>query len=251
MSVLISCEGGGRRIPTQLISAASASDSRSVECAGPLSRSGILGEDLSWDEVGRYVAERMSQRLHAPLITNEFSKELIDVSKSLHHRQLFPVLTRAWSSEDRETLVREIYSPYRLRIRQAIAKLFLHFKFVIHLSIRSFPLMHQGKQRRADCGLSYDPSRDEEVDLCLEWIDEMYEQLPMLRVRRNYPRRGTTDSITKSMRGEFAEQSYLGIELLVNRAWAGRALPIRDQVIDGVCRCLDSVLAAEQSDAAA
>jgi hypothetical protein len=96
----------------------------------------------------------------------------------------------------------------------------------------------------------YDPSRDEEVDLCLDWIDEMYDVIPMLRVRRNYPRRGTTDSITKSMRSEFSDRSYLGIEVLLNRAWAGRPLAIRDETVDAMCGCLQRVIEWPQSEAA-
>ncbi len=123
--------------------------------------------------------------------------------------------------------------------------------FVVHLSVRTFELRnHQGKLRRADVGMLYDPSVDDEIDLCLDWLDAMYEEVPMLRARRNYPRRGTTDSITKTMRGEFSANSYLGIELLLNRAWAARPVATRDHAIDGICRSLKSILSASHSEAA-
>jgi predicted N-formylglutamate amidohydrolase len=192
----------------------------------------------------------MSQNLLAPLIINEYSMELIDVTRSLHHRSLFPPLTRSWSAADRQQLIDQIHAPYRQQIRAGIEQLLSQYAYVVHLSIRSFPLRQSGKIRRADVGLLYDPARDDEVDLCLDWIDEMYELIPMLRVRRNYPRRGTTDSITKSMRTEFAGRSYVGIEVLLNRAWAGRPLAIRDEVIDQMCGCLQRVLARPQSEAA-
>jgi hypothetical protein len=57
----------------------------------------------------------------------------------------------------------------------------------------------------------------------------------MLRLRRDYRRRGTTDSISKAMRGEFSA-NYLGIEVLLNRALAARPVAIRDEAIDGSCR---------------
>jgi predicted N-formylglutamate amidohydrolase len=192
----------------------------------------------------------MSQRLAAPLIANEYSMGLIDVTRSLHHRALFPPPTRTWPAEDRQRLIDQIHTPYRQQIRSEIERLFSQNSYVIHLSIRTFPLRHSGKIRRADAGLLYDPSRDEEVGLCLDWIDEMYEAIPMLRVRRNYPRRGTTDSITKSMRSEFANRSYLGIEVLLNRAWAARPLAIRDVAIEQMCGCLQRVLDWSQSEAA-
>ena len=126
----------------------------------------------------------------------------------------------------------------------------LRSSHVVHLSVRTFDLRFRGKTRRADAGLLYDPARADEVDICLDWIDEMYDAVPMLRVRRNYPRRGTSDSITKAMRAEFADQNYIGIELLLNRAWAGRKLAVRDQVIDGICWALQAITETSQSKAA-
>ncbi len=255
MSLLISCEVGGNRVPSQLVSShpSQSSSHRAGSRAGsttPDLAPGQLPAVLGHDEAARYVAERLSSRLKAPLIANDYSEELIDVSRSLHHRQLFSSLTRSWPQVDRERLIGLIHTPYRARIKSAIAKLFRHSQFVVHLSIRSVALRDNGKYCRTDVGLSYDPGEPEEVDLCLDWIDEMYDQMPMLRVRRNYPRRGTTDSITKAMRSEFAGSSYLGIEMHFNRAWVGRPLLIRDEVIDQMVLCLRAVTASDRSDAA-
>ena len=122
--------------------------------------------------------------------------------------------------------------------------------YVIHLSLQSFPLGEGKHRRRADLGLLYDPAEEDEVDVCLDWIDEMYDGLEMLRVRRNYPQRGTRDSISKAMRAEFAGENYLGIEMMVNQAWAAREIVVRDQVIDGICTALQTVLEIPQSKAA-
>jgi hypothetical protein len=78
----------------------------------------------------------------------------------------------------------------------------------------------------------------------------MYYELPMLRVRRNYPRRGTSDSITKAMRAHFAGEHYVGIEVQFNRAWVGRRLPIRQEVLVGMCDCLREVTSTTRRDAA-
>lgn len=238
MSVLISCEVGGNRIPAEIAAMARATGDA------------LPKQTACGDETAKYLAERMSSRLYAPLIANEDSSQLIDVTHSLHHRQLFPKRTRGWTAENRQWLIDQIHTPYRERVREGIRQMFRHFPYVIHLSIRSFPLKQGGKIRRADAGLLYDPGQDDEVDLCLDWIDEMYELIPMLRVRRNYPRRGTTDSLTKSMRSEFADRNYLGIEVLVNQAWCGRVSPIREEVIDGMCDTLKTLTTQAKSDAA-
>jgi predicted N-formylglutamate amidohydrolase len=192
----------------------------------------------------------MAVQLDARLIANEYSLDLVDVTRSPRHRQLFPPAIRKWPAEDRQRLIDTIYQPYRDRVREALQTALGRWSYVIHLSVRTFALRSGNKILRADMGLLYDPSVDDEVDLCLDWIDVMYDRLPMLRVRRNYPRRGTTDSITKAMRSELAGQPYLGIELMLGRAWAGRPVAIRDEVIDGICSSLREVADHGQSEAA-
>lgn len=243
MTVLISCEAGGERIPPQFRMRLAARLSDAEQPIRPV------------DRTARYLSRRMADTLRAPLISNEYARELIDVTRSLHHRQLFSGTTRNWSATDRKFLIDTIYRPYRDRVRTELRRMLSRLPYVIHLSISSFPLRRRtsdssdrgssdrGSEKqlhRADMGLLYDPKADDEVDFCLDWIDEMYDEMDMLRVRRNYPQRGTRDSITRAMRTEFVDRNYLGIELMVNQAWASREVAIRDEVIDGICWTLDA-----------
>jgi hypothetical protein len=262
MSVLVSCEAGGDLAPPQLTLARTADRERPGTIAAlkrkPRAKRsakarllpGRLPDTLPYDASARYAAARIADQLHVGLIANPHSLDLIDVTRSLRHRQLFPPLTRNWPAEDRQRLIDLIYQPYRQQVRQAIRTALVRSAYVIHLSVRTFDLLDNGKHRRADVGLLYDSAKSDEVNLCLDWIDEMYDDVPMLRVRRNYPRRGTTDSITKAMRSEFSEQQYLGIELMLNRAWAKRDVAVRDQAIDGICWSLQTTLGASESKAA-
>lgn len=254
MSVLISCEVGGNLVPPQLpalsrVAAATKSAQRSKRTTRKTKRSPaetIDGPDVT----ALYVARRMSENLRAPLIANDNASQLIDVRRSLRNRQLFSGVTRDWPVTDRQRLIETIYLPYRARLRTQLSRMLSRSTYVIHLSLQSFPL-GEGKRRcRADMGLLYDPAEQDEVDFCLDWIDELYEELEMLRVRRNYPQRGTRDSITKAMRGEFKGENYLGIEMMINQAWAAREIAVRDQVIDGICWSLQTVLEIPQSKAA-
>ncbi len=242
MCLLISCEAGGNAVPAALIPTPGEGDSRSVVDRLP--------GRLPGDGAARYVAERMARGFDAPLIANLYSPDLIDVSRSLHHRELFPKLTRGWSPDDRQLLVDQIYLPYRDRVRRAVAGGLLRYSYVIHLSVRTFELRSKGKARRADVGLLYDPSSRDEVDLCLDWIDELYDEADMLKIRRNYPRRGTADCITKAMRVEFAGTQYLGIELMLNRAWVAREVSLRDEAIDGLIWSLRAITDAAVTQAA-
>ena len=283
MSLLISCEVGGNEVPEQLIdpalrellsvrdhvnnkgehpaasghialqhhhTGASLGKRGSVNHSRKKMRPGKLPATLSCDEPAAYVAQRLASKLQVPLLLNRYSPDLIDVTHSLHHRSLFPQQTRAWSTEQRHRLIETIYEPYRSSVRKAIRTGLDRSGYLIHLSISTFDIQKKKKIQRADAGLLYDPACDHEVDLCLDLVDELYEEVPMLRVRRNYPGRGTTDRLTKTMRTEFAEENYFGIELMLNRAWVGRPLPIRDEVIDGIAWTLQLVAELEQSEAA-
>ncbi|TWU49713.1 N-formylglutamate amidohydrolase [Rubripirellula reticaptiva] len=248
MCLLISCEVGGDSVPAALIR--TEGDAQADSKSSKHFETGPLPDRLLGDQSALYVAKRLATGFDAPLIANRYSPQLIDVGRSLHHRELFPKLTRQWSPDDRQSLIDLIYLPYRDRIRRAIAGGLLRHSYVIHLSIRTFDLRSRGKVRRTDVGLLYDPSNNNEVDLCLDWIDELFDEAEMLKVRRNYPRRGTTDSITKAMRSEFAGTQYLGIELMLNRAWAARDVSLRDQAIDGLIWSLKTITDGVNAEAA-
>lgn len=221
MSVFLSCEQGGHLMPPEL------------SCRGDLTLPSAL-VDPAWG-----IAGELSQLLGVTLIRNEFASTLIDVRRSTHHRDLFGKKTRNWSQEDRQLLLDEIYAPYREKIRKTISEKLSQNAYVVHLSVQTFGFRSKsGKVRRTDVGLSYDPARDDEVDFCLDWIDEMYETAAMLKVRRNYPRRGTHDSLTKAMRTEFQNQPYLGIELMLGRAWTRRKVALRTEAIQGMATAL-------------
>ncbi|EMI21716.1 N-formylglutamate amidohydrolase [Rhodopirellula maiorica SM1] len=211
---------------------------------------GQFPEKLPGDAAARYVARRMASLLQSPLVENKYAADLIDVTRSSRHRSVMPPAVRKWPCEERDRLVQEVHAEYRNRIRNAVEQHSLRHGFTIHISIRSFALRSEGRLRRTDVGLLYDPSREDEMAFCLDWIDEMYDWAPMIRVRRNYPRRGTTESIVTAMRNHFTADRYIGVELLLNRAWAGRRVALRDQAIEGICRSLDEVLDFQSADAA-
>ncbi|WP_197170709.1 N-formylglutamate amidohydrolase [Novipirellula aureliae] len=240
MSVIISCETGGDRIPDWL------SLSPGVE-----RDAGILPLHKT-DGPARYAATRMAAKLNERILLNEYSAGLVDVTRSIRHRSVFPVSAKKIQEHERKRLIEEVHVPYRERLKQAIADQIDEQGYSIHLSVRSFSLRKNGKLQRTDVGLLYDPAREDEVDFCLDWIDEMYADVPMVRVRRNYPRRGTVESIHTAMRTVFADHAYLGIEVLLNRAWAAREVYRRDEAIDGIARSLCVLLDDEtETDAIA
>jgi hypothetical protein len=263
MCVLITCEYGGETIPQWLRSSPwrgsggeplavteSGGEDESRRATDPVKLAAKREHELvaKSDRPARYAAEAMSRllrpSLQAELIVNETPSGLIDVTRPRNHRQQLSKLARALPRQERDQLVEEVYEGYRRQLRSVVGALLAAHGYAIHLSVRSFNARSRGKPRRADVSLHYDPSRAGEVAFCLDWIDEMWHRAPMLRVRRNYPRRATGESLTSQLRAHFAGQTYLGIEVWLNRAWVGREVRLRDEAIVGMSESLGALLAA-------
>jgi predicted N-formylglutamate amidohydrolase len=237
MCVLISCEVAGDQVPSWMVSPKESKKSRSP--------------DDQPDTDALYIARRMAQRLDAPLVIYPWVPDLIRVEKSIGNRLLFARRARNASAEVRERLIQELYLPYHQDLKKRLAGVARRESFVIHLSIQSFPgLGPKNQVRRSDVGLVYDPANTDQSDLALDWIDEMYESAPMLKVRRNTPRPGTTDSIVRSMNKEFDRDTYVGLELFANRSWASRNVKLRDEAIDAMANALKLTLEFPISEAA-
>jgi hypothetical protein len=204
----------------------------------------------SVDTSGGRIAREMAAELHMPCVVHAYRRDLIDVTRSLHHRDLFGRQSRHWSDAQKQLLIETVYRPYRQRIEASVERILQHFHYVIHLSVRTFPAKFRAKPRRTDIGLLYDPAREEEMAFCIDWIDEMYDINPNVRVRRNYPRRGTVDSLTKAMRCRFSAEQYLGIDVWMNRAWAARDVRLRDEALLSFCEALRRTLGIPGSVAA-
>jgi predicted N-formylglutamate amidohydrolase len=145
------------------------------------------------------------------------SRLLIDLNRSPHHKNLFSEFTRRMTEIDRHTINARYYQPYRTEIERCIAHLIGAGEKVIHVSVHSFTPRLHGHVRTADIGLLYDPGRAFESKVCDLWKAYFTNTEPTLRVKRNYPYRGTADGLTKYLRTRFAAGRYAGIELEINQ----------------------------------
>lgn len=150
-------------------------------------------------------------------------------------------LDETWSPEQREFLIQTVYQPYRQRLENQLQALIDKNSPVLHLSVRTFPGKRDGKPYRTDVGLLYDTKRALESAVCHDWVYECYEETINLKLRRNYPRRGSAESITKAMRRLFDEQQYLGVEVWLNQSWAGRCSTRRQEALAALAKSLQAV----------
>lgn len=205
---ILTCEHGGHRVP--------AAYARLFADAGQ-----VLVSHRGWDPGALCAFRRIAARLADASWYSEVTRLLVDLNRSEGHPRLFSEYTRGLPPSAREEILERHYRPWRRRAEACIARWRTAGEEVVHVSVHSFTPALDGRSRNADVGLLYDPSRAAERVLCEAWRHALRELDPGLRVRLNYPYRGTADGFTRFLRGRF-DQGYAGIELELNQALVGR-----------------------------
>jgi len=176
-----------------------------------------LASHRGYDRGALQLAREFSRRLQAPLVHSTISRLLIELNRSLDHSQIFSPYALRLAPATRDELVGRYYLPYRDAIARRVAAALRRGHRVIHLSCHSFTPRLGGILRTTDIGLLFDSRRAGETAFCHRWQAALRSRDPRLRVRRNYPYRGSDDGLTTDLRRRFPERSYIGIELEVNQ----------------------------------
>ena len=162
------------------------------------------------------MAKNSSEKLGVPLIYEEISRLVVEQNRSRTNRCVFSELTKALSQSEREKLLEEIYDPYHQKVIAAIETVLKSKRNVIHISFHSFTQVLDGEVRNADVGLLYDPSRQGEKRFC-DNLTKYLSERSKLKIRRNYPYRGTSDGFTTVLRRLYGAGIYCGIEIEINQ----------------------------------
>ena len=220
IAFVVTCEHGGNSIPRRF---------RHLFRG----QSRLLSTHRALDIGALDLARSLARTLHAPLFYSTTSRLLIDLNRSLHHRRVFSEFTQSLPLGERELLISRYYRPYRSRTEDHIARRITAGARVVHVSAHSFTPILDGRVRTTDIGLLYDPSRSFETGVCRAWQERLAATAPHLRVRRNYPYRGTADGFTSYLRTRFPNERYASIELEVNQR-----LPLESAPKWRACRTL-------------
>ncbi len=210
--LVITCEHGGNSIPRAYRSLFIGADD-------------VLATHRGYDPGALELAKNLSKSLDAPLFHSTTSRLLVELNRSLRHPSLFSAYTRDLTPSQQAEILKRHWQAYRTEVETEIARLIASGRKVLHVSAHSFTPELDGNIRRADIGLLYDPRRAYESAFCADWRERLRVLEPSLIVRRNYPYLGTADGFTTSLRKQFGDDDYSGIELEVNQKWplAGRA----------------------------
>jgi predicted N-formylglutamate amidohydrolase len=203
-ALVITCEHGGNRIPHAYRALFAG------QCA-------LLASHRGFDPGALEMAEDLALAFAAPLVASTVSRLLVDLNRSIGNPALHAAQVRRLSNEQREDILARYYRPFRSRAEQAVRRTIAENGAVLHLSSHSFTPELDGKTRRADIGLLYDPRRPGESELCRHWQAALAGAAPHLTVRRNYPYAGKGDGLTRWLRQRLPADTYAGVELEVNQ----------------------------------
>lgn len=202
MKLVLTCEHAGNRVPEEY---------KKLFDQNPF----VLETHRGYDP-GAFDLFNHLKKLSAYSRYTTVSRLLIEANRSLHHPQLFSLYSQNLPSEEKQEIIGKYYRPYRREVEQSISALISAGEEVLHLSIHSFTPNLDGKIRDADIGLLYDPSRRKEKNWVKTIKKELTKRDSTLKIRANYPYRGTSDGFTTSLRKTFPV-NYIGIEIEVNQ----------------------------------
>jgi len=226
--LVFTCEHGGCEVPP-------------ASAALFSGREALLDSHRGWDRGALELAGQMADAFGVPLHAATTTRLLVDLNRSIGHRQLFSEVTRALPPARRKDIVERHYRPYRQAIEADIGRLVATGRRVIHIASHSFTPILDDVPRQADVAWLYDPRRPGEVVFARAWMRELARLAPELRLRRNYPYRGRGDGLTAALRRHHPDAAYVGIELEVSQSFVGQPDPwdrLKALLIDSLKKAL-------------
>lgn len=228
-ALVITCEHGGNRVPAPYRHLFS-------DCGA------LLQSHRGFDPGALVMARALARHFGAPLLSSTVSRLVVDLNRSIGHRNLHMEAIRRLPAAIRQEIIERYYQPYRMQAERLVAQGIARWGRAIHISCHSFTNNFNGVVRDADVGLLYDPARQGERVLCANWKSVLKVSAPDLVVRRNFPYEGRNDGLTSALRRKFPSDVYLGIELELNQKHL--PLPTRQWAVlrESVLSSLDTVL---------
>ncbi len=206
--LLLTCEHGGYRIPRAYAGLFRGADR-------------LLASHRGWDPGALALARLLARRLRRPLLATTWSRLFVEANRAPTNPRMWSRFTAALPRDERERILARWWRPHRQAVEDAVAAAAARGHRVVHVAVHSFTPELDGEVRNADVGLLYDSRRRSEAELCRHWAAILRHFVPGLRLRCNYPYRGSTDGLTTWLRRRHPEARYLGVELEINQALVG------------------------------
>lgn len=178
----------------------------------------ILDTHRGLDIGAKAIADHLARHLSCSFYQcASVSRLLVDCNRTLSHKTCFSEWSRHLSDKEKEQL-KHYYFSFREPVIKTIQMLINQKKRILHFSIHSFTPVLNGKIRETEIGLLYDPKRRLEKNVAAQLQKALRTLMPHYRTRLNYPYLGTSDGFTTSLRTQFDEKDYIGLEIEMNQS---------------------------------
>ena len=151
----------------------------------------------------------------------KFSRLFVDLNRTITNKSAFSDYLR--NNENAKAQATAYWNEYRATIEKFVesaikpkTRAVKPAPEIIHLGIHSFTPVLNGKVRNTDIGILYDPARPQERAYANVIKAEIKRLYPAMKVRFNYPYKGTSDGLTTTLRKKFGPR-YVGIEIEINQ----------------------------------
>ena len=202
--LILTCEHASNKLPAAL---------RSVVPAG------VLETHRAYD-IGALAVFRKLVKFAKPEFHCEgkFSRLFVDLNRTITNKSAFSDYYKQLEARDKNATekVKAQATKYWTEYRTAIEKFVKSAPTIVHLGIHSFTPELNGKVRNTDIGILYDPSRPKECELAQVIKAEIKRLHPEMKVRFNYPYKGTSDGLTTTLRKKLGPR-YAGLEIEINQ----------------------------------
>ena len=151
----------------------------------------------------------------------KYSRLFVDLNRTLTNKSAVSDYLR--NNENAKAQATDYWNEYRAAIEKFVesaikpkTRAAKSEPEIVHLGIHSFTPELNGKVRNTDIGILYDPSRPKECELAQVIKAEIKRLYPAMKVRFNYPYKGSSDGLTTTLRKNFGPR-YVGIEIEINQ----------------------------------
>lgn len=184
----------------------------------------VLASHVSCDRGSREIATRLAAALGAPLHLGSFSRLVVDLNRMEDNPAVILAETygvrvpgnEGLTDEAREARIARWHRPYRDAAR-ADAERLAEAGGCLHLSIHSFDRAVDPPRRQFDAGVLFDTEREPEATMAAALAAALAAR--GVDTRLNEPYAGVPEGLTSWLRGQIAEERYVGIEIEACQAW--------------------------------
>ncbi|GAA4295314.1 N-formylglutamate amidohydrolase [Nibribacter koreensis] len=201
---LLTCEHAGNEVPAEFAHLFKGKEE-------------VLYTHKAIDFGANSLARHLERVLNLPLYSTAVTRLLVEANRSLFSDDLFSEHAKKLTEEDKQHVLEAYYHPHRNQVLNRLEEETAKGNRVLHLAVHTFTPALDGKVRRADMGILFDPAQPLEKKIAAQLKTALEKQNPQRVIVYNEPYPGTDDGLPTYLRSKFEKDQYAGFELEVNQ----------------------------------